>query len=86
MLTNITTIILLICFNPFSPNFTKWSNTPKQFVGNSPTNCLSVFDHFVKFLLKWLNLNPILANLIHIYSKKGSLFMTFPGHLAFIKY
>ena len=33
--------------NPLSANFTKWSNTLKQFVGNLPTNCLSVFDHFV---------------------------------------
>ena len=34
-------------FNSFSANFTKWSNTLKQFVGNLLTNCLSVFDHFV---------------------------------------
>ena len=33
--------------NPLSANFTKWSNTLKQFVGKFPTNCLSVFDHFV---------------------------------------
>ena len=26
--------------------FSKWSNTLKQVVGNLPTNCLSVFDHF----------------------------------------
>ena len=32
---------------PLSANPTKWSNTPKKFVGNLPTNCLSVFDHFV---------------------------------------
>ena len=30
--------------NPLSANPTKWSNTLKQFVGNLPTNCLSVFD------------------------------------------
>ena len=35
-------------FNPLSANFTKWSNTLKQFVGNLSTNCLSVFDHFEK--------------------------------------
>ena len=34
--------------------FTKWSNTLKQFVGNLPTNCLSVFDHFVGLALKGL--------------------------------
>ena len=26
----------------------------KQFVGNLPTNCLSVFDHFLKLALKGL--------------------------------
>ena len=35
---------------------TKWPNTFKQFVGNLPTNCLSVFDHFVGLALKGLNL------------------------------
>ena len=38
--------------NPFSANPTKWSNTLKQFVGNLPRNCVSVFDHFVKLELK----------------------------------
>ena len=33
--------------NPLSANPTKWSNTLKQFAGKFPTNCLSVFDHFV---------------------------------------
>ena len=33
--------------NSLSANMTKWSNTLKQFVSNLPTNCLSVFDHFV---------------------------------------
>ena len=32
--------------NPLSANPTKWSNTVKQFVGNLPRNCLSVFDDF----------------------------------------
>ena len=41
-------------FNPLSANPTKWSNALKQFVGNLPTNCLSVFDHFVKLTLKRL--------------------------------
>ena len=41
-------------FNPLSANPTKWSNTLKQFAGNLPTNCLSVFDHFVKLALKGL--------------------------------
>ena len=37
-----------------SANPTKWSNTLKQFVGKLPTNCLSVFDHFVGLALKGL--------------------------------
>ena len=46
---------LLQCyFNPLNVNFTKWPNTLKQFVGNLPTNCLSMFDHFVEFALKGL--------------------------------
>ena len=32
--------------NSLSANPTKWSNTLKKFVGNSPTNGLSVCDHF----------------------------------------
>ena len=40
--------------NPLSANFTKWSNTLKQFVGNLPTNCLRVFGHFVGLALKGL--------------------------------
>ena len=41
--------------NPLSANPTKWSNKPKQFVGNLPTNCLGVFDHFVGLALKGLS-------------------------------
>ena len=37
-----------------SANPTSWSNTLKQFVGNLPMNCLSVFRHFVKLALKGL--------------------------------
>ena len=40
--------------NPFIAKFTKWSNTLKQFVRKLPTNCLSVFDHFVGLALKGL--------------------------------
>ena len=36
---------------PLSANPTKWSNTLKQFV----SNCLNVFDHFVKLALKGLS-------------------------------
>ena len=40
--------------NTLSANPTKWSNTLKQFVGNLPTNCLSVFDHLMNLALKGL--------------------------------
>ena len=40
--------------NPLRANFTKCSNTLKQFVGKLPKNRLSVFDHFVGFVLKGL--------------------------------
>ena len=40
--------------NPLSANPEKWSNTLKQFAGNLPTNCLSVFDHFMNLALKGL--------------------------------
>ena len=45
-------VILFGCFDPLSANFTKWSNTLKQFVEKLLTNCLSVFDHFVELVLK----------------------------------
>ena len=46
-------------FKPSSANFTKWSNTLKQFVDNLPTNYSSVLDHFVRLALKGLSLsNP----------------------------
>ena len=51
--------------NPLSANPTKWLNTLKQFVGNLPTTCLSVFDHFVKLALKWLSGALYDANLFH---------------------
>ena len=50
----ITKDILNYEVNFLSANPTKWSNTLKQSVGNFPTNCLSVFDHFVKLALKGL--------------------------------
>ena len=48
--------VIDITVNPLSTNFIKWSNTLKQFVGKFPTNCLSVFDHFVGLALKRLKL------------------------------
>ena len=40
--------------NPLNANPTKWSNTLNQFVGNLPTNCLRMFDHFVNLAFKGL--------------------------------
>ena len=40
--------------NPLSANPTKWSKTLKQYVSKLPTNCLSVFDHFVELALNGL--------------------------------
>ena len=47
---------MTLCLNSLSTNPTKSSNTLKQVVSNLPTDCLSVFDHFVKLALKGLNL------------------------------
>ena len=38
-------LLMNMLINSFSASPTKWSNTFKQFVGNLPMNCLSVFDH-----------------------------------------
>ena len=41
---------------PLNAKLTKWPNTLKQFVSNLPTNCLSVFGHFVGLALKGLKM------------------------------
>ena len=46
--------VYLFRVKPSSANTQKWSNTLKQFVGKLPTDCLSVFDHFVMLALKGL--------------------------------
>ena len=47
----------IVILNPLSAKFIKWSNTLKQFVGNLPTNCLSVFDYFSGLALKGLRIS-----------------------------
>ena len=47
-------IKIIFNLNPLSTNFTKWSNTLKQFIDKLPTDCLSVFNHFVGLALKGL--------------------------------
>ena len=51
-------IIFSRSINPLSASLTKWSNTLKQFAGKLPTNCLSVFNHFVGLGLKELKKLP----------------------------
>ena len=53
-LLNILWVHITKSINSLSANFTKMSNTLKQFIDNLPTNCLSVFDHFVGLALKGL--------------------------------
>ena len=55
-------------FKPLNAKFIKWPNTLKQFVGKLPTNCFSVFDHFMGLALKGLSfpfsilVNTLLCN------------------------
>ena len=60
--------LFMIKFNPLSANITKWSNTFKQFVGKLPTNCLSVFDHFVGLTFKGLSCKESCENQNSFYS------------------
>ena len=73
--------------NHLNANPTKWSNPLKQFVGNFPSNCLSVFDHFVKLALKglkkeWIkeNIQPtwkflfLMATINRLYSTKMKIY------------
>ena len=48
--------------NPLSANPEKWSNTLKQTVGNLPTICLNVFDHFMNLSLKGIECKEIFAS------------------------
>ena len=52
--TKLYCICISLSLNPLSANPIKWSNTLKQFVVKLPKNCLSVFDHFVRLVLKGL--------------------------------
>ena len=58
--------------NPVSANPTNWSNTLKQFIASLPTNCLSVFDHFVGLALKGLTSEMHLASFPPGTITKGS--------------
>ena len=47
-------------FKPLSTSHTKWSNTFKEFVDKLPTNCLSVFDHFVGLVGKYVYVQTLI--------------------------
>ena len=61
--------IQIIFINPLSANPTKWSNTL-----NLPTNCLSMFDHFVKLVLKGLREKVFFAYSLYM---NGSEFINY---------
>ena len=67
---------LLLFPNPLRANFTKWSHTLKKFVGNLPTNCLSVFDHFMGLAVKGL-INLEKQELLRKTRKTSKLFEYF---------
>ena len=68
ILHNLNDCWLRYLFNPSSANPTKWPNILKQFVGKLPTNCLSVFGHFVNLALKGLTALPSSTNLKKLHN------------------
>ena len=83
IIANNTVIFLLASkryfplFNPLSAKFIKWSNTLKQFVGKLPTNCLTVFDHFVGLVL-----NGLIRN-VNIFQRKKIVLIMIIFHIIF---
>ena len=65
----------IIFFNPSSANPTEWLHKLKQFVGKLPTNCFSVFDHFMRSAVIGL----IETVLLPIYINEKNSFFT-PSH------
>ena len=61
---NVMKLRVQLVFNPLSANRTKWPNTLKQFVAKLPTNCLSVFDQFLKLVLKGVKRFLLLLQLL----------------------
>ena len=60
-----------LAVNPISANHTKWSNTVKQLL----TNCLSVFDHFVRLVLKGLTIFAK-SSIIYVWQGLYTMFDT----------
>ena len=72
--------------NPLSAKPTKWANALKQFVGNSlPTNCLSVFYHFVILALKRLKISNLEIILIALRSPNLGWFRVRILDVTFLK-
>ena len=70
--------------NPLIAKPTKWSNILKQFVGNLPTNCLSVIDHFAGCALKGLSFYLLLIKICISYHKiPSTVWSIFSGSLIF---
>ena len=74
---------LTVWVKPLSTNPTKWSNTLKQFISNLPTNCLSVFDLFVKFALKELSSHQIYSKMLRQFRKPNPNFIRVIKNLSF---
>ena len=67
--------------NPLRANPIKWPNTLKQCVGKLPTNCFSVFGHFVKLALKGLRLD---WNIFE-YSEFNFNWIPYPAYIYLFK-
>ena len=81
--------------NPLSANPENWSNTLKQIVGNLPTICLSVFDHFMNLApkglniyrnLKYLNLNKYIVKIFKILVDSWNLQALVPNDESLRQY
>ena len=82
--TRASFIDTLLGLNPLSANPTKWSNTLKQFVGNLPKNCLSVFDNLLGFAFEELTIFAKTLNLRCLTGLRiGLCLRTIDGHFLF---
>ena len=66
--------------NSLGGNPTKWSNTLKEFVGNLPRNCLSVFDHFVGLALNGLK-RCMLSSYLSLDTNDSTSWQAEPKHI-----
>ena len=70
--------------NPLCVNPTKWSNTLKQFVAKSPTNCLTVLDHFVGLALEKLKFSTAATSGVFIVNFEHNAHNILYINIAFI--